>query len=67
MVRAYSSIATRKLVLQFILDSIDYNKRSIYLQEIISLGKINDVWRRALSAFLDNPTNNFTIQSPCKN
>jgi hypothetical protein len=67
MTRAYSSAATRKLVLQFILDSIDHNKRSLYLQEIISLGKVNDVWRKALSAFLNNPANDFSIQSPCVN
>ncbi|MDP4263572.1 MAG: hypothetical protein Q8941_13680 [Bacteroidota bacterium] len=55
MIRTYSSKATRKLIFQFIMENIDYQKRCLYLQEIISLGKVNDVWRRALSAFFDNP------------
>lgn len=55
MVRTYSSDARKKLALRFILDSIDYRKRCLYLQDIILLGKIDDVWRRALSQFFDIP------------
>ena len=54
MVYPYFSPASKKLVFQFIMEHIDYRKRCLYLQEIISMGKINDVWRRALMTFFDN-------------
>ncbi|MEO7923767.1 MAG: hypothetical protein ABIR30_08810 [Chitinophagaceae bacterium] len=55
MTRTYSSVATKKLALRFILENIDYRKRCLYLQEIISLGKINNEWQRALAVFFDTP------------
>jgi hypothetical protein len=67
MTPIYSSKASKKLVLRFILENIDYRKRSLYLQEIISLGKINDVWRRALAAFFDTPFHSTSVKSFCKN
>jgi hypothetical protein len=48
-----SSDTTKKLLLQVIEESADYYKRCSYLQEIIRLGKKDDVWRRALIAYLD--------------
>jgi hypothetical protein len=48
-----SSDTTKKLLLQFIEESADYSKRCSYLQKIIHLGKNDDVWRRALIAYLD--------------
>ncbi len=50
----YSSPATKKLLLQFVLENIDFRKRCLYLQEIIDMGKTNDVWRQALVTFLDS-------------
>ena len=67
MIQSNSSKATKKLALRFILENIDYRKRSLYLQEIISLGKINDVWRKALAAFFDTPFNSFSLKSFSKN
>ncbi|HLG38617.1 MAG TPA: hypothetical protein VI461_03075 [Chitinophagaceae bacterium] len=48
-----SSDTTKKLLLQFIKESADYYKRCSYLQEIIHMGKKDDVWRKALIAYLD--------------
>ncbi|RYG40718.1 MAG: hypothetical protein EOO01_26715 [Chitinophagaceae bacterium] len=62
-----TSKASKKLALRFILENIDYRKRSLYLQEIISLGKMNDVWRRALSAFFDTPFHAPAAKSLSKN
>lgn len=67
MIGAYSSTETKKLLFSFILENIDYHKRCLYMQEIISLGKEDDIWRRALIAFLDAPVNNFSQKIFCKN
>jgi hypothetical protein len=48
----YSDVSKR-LALRFILENIDYRKRCLYLQDIISLGKTGDVWRKALERFFD--------------
>lgn len=55
MRRQVSTYATKKLLINFVRESLDYRKRSLYLQEIISMGKENNVWRQALLAFLDTP------------
>jgi len=55
--RAISSIAVKKLAVQFVLDNIDYRKRCLYLQEIIYMSRANDVWRKALASFFDTPLN----------
>jgi hypothetical protein len=60
MINTYSSELTKKLALQFILENIEYRKKAIFLQEIISMSKLNDVWRQALAAFFDTPVNNFS-------
>ncbi|MGZ8524785.1 MAG: hypothetical protein ACXWV1_10175 [Chitinophagaceae bacterium] len=67
MIRNCTSKATKKLALGFILENIDYRKRSLYLQEIISLSRMNDVWRKALSTFFDTPLNNFSPKTFSKN
>jgi hypothetical protein len=51
MTLRYSSRAAKELVLQFVLDSIEQKKKSQYLQEIISLGKKENVWMRLLNEF----------------
>lgn len=50
-----TSIAAKKLAVQFVLDHIDYRKRCLYLQEIIGMSRANDVWRKALATFFDSP------------
>lgn len=55
MLRARSTSTTRKLVLRFVLDNLDYRKRSLYLQEIINMGKKEECWRKALLTFFDTP------------
>jgi hypothetical protein len=55
MILINSSDATKKLVLRFILDNVDYRKRCVYLQEIIAMGRIKKVWKQALLSFLDTP------------
>lgn len=49
----YSS--TRQLVLLYVLDNIELRKRSVYLQDIIKMGKINHVWDKVLQKFLSSP------------
>ncbi|HEV7783372.1 MAG TPA: hypothetical protein VGO58_18985 [Chitinophagaceae bacterium] len=61
------SNAAKKLVLQFILENIDYRKKCAYLQEIISLGKINDTWRQTLSLFFDTQLQYATTRVFSKN
>jgi len=67
MIRTYSSQTTKELAVRFVLENIDYRKRCLYLQEIISMGRENDVWRQALSAFLDTPPNKLSIKAFSKN
>ncbi|MBL7740629.1 MAG: hypothetical protein JNK14_15535 [Chitinophagaceae bacterium] len=67
MIRTQSTPATKKLVLYFILENIDYKKRCQYLQEIISMGKANDAWRKALLLFFDTPFNTPPLKAFNKN
>jgi len=67
MTRLYSSEASKKLVLRYILDNIDYRKRCLYLQEIISLSKLKDVWRKALISYFDSPLNEHSLIAFSKN
>ena len=67
MIRTYSSQTTKELAVRFVLENIDYRKRCLYLQEIISMGKENDIWRQALTAFLDTPPNKFSNKAFSKN
>jgi len=67
MIRTNSSPAAKKLLLRFILENIDYRKRSLYLQEIISLSRLNDVWRKALTSFFDTPATNISLKVFSKN
>jgi len=48
-----SSKTAKLLALRFVLQNIDHKKRCAYLQEIISLGKKDDIWRQALTQFFD--------------
>jgi hypothetical protein len=67
MTSIYSTDATKKLALRYLLENIDYRKRCLYLQEIISLGKTNDLWRQALVAFLSTPVDIFTLKGFSRN
>jgi hypothetical protein len=67
MMVLYSSNVTKKLAVRFVLDNIDYRKKCLYLQEIISLGKIKDVWRQALISYLDTPFDNLSLKVFSKN
>lgn len=58
-----SSDASKQLVLKFVLESIDYRKRSLYLQEIISMGRVNQVWLKALHTFFDTPFEKISLAS----
>ena len=67
MIPAYSSQTTKELAVRFVLDNIDYRKRCLYLQEIISMGRENDVWRQALTAFFDTSPTKFSLKAFSKN
>jgi hypothetical protein len=62
-----SSKAIKTLALRFILENIDHHKRCLFLQEIISLSKGNDVWRQALSAFFKTPLNSSAMNAFSEN
>jgi hypothetical protein len=55
MTLKYSSRAAKELVLQFVLDSIEQRKKSVYLQEIISMGKKDQMWIHFLNAYFRKP------------
>jgi hypothetical protein len=55
MLRSHGTVVSKKLVLRFVLEHIDYRKRSLYLQEIIKMGRKEPCWRSALLAFFDTP------------
>jgi len=63
MTPIHSSTATKKLALKFVLDNIDYRKRCLYLQEIIGLGRINNVWLKVLNTFLSTPPAHFKLDN----
>ncbi len=67
MTSIYASDATKKLALRYLLENIDYRKRCMYLQEIISLGRVNDIWRQALTAFLNTPADDCSPSAFSKN
>lgn len=67
MTRINSTSEAKKLVLRFVMENIDYRKRSLYLQEIISMSRVNDVWRKALAAFFDTPAARPTLKTFSKN
>ena len=67
MTSIYSSDETKRLALRYLLENIDYRRRCLYLQEIISLGRKNDVWRQALTAYLNTPVDKFSLRKVCKN
>jgi hypothetical protein len=67
MTGTHSSETTNQLLLLFIFENIDYRKRCLFLQEIISLSKVNDIWRQALAAFFDPSDNNFSLNAFSKN
>jgi hypothetical protein len=67
MMNACSNEATKKLVVRYVLSDIDYKKRSLYLQEIIAMGRKDNLWMRALSAFFDSPMDHATTKAFSKN
>ena len=67
MIPVFSSTVTKKLVLQFAQQNIDFRKRSIYLQEIITIGKTNEVWIKALKIFFDTPLSKNSLKAFSKN
>ncbi len=67
MTRLHTNDERKKLALQFILQHADYRKRCAYLQEIIAMGREDDLWRRALLSFFDTPVSPAAFRRPGKN
>ncbi|MDZ4794447.1 MAG: hypothetical protein SGI83_09240 [Bacteroidota bacterium] len=67
MIRNYSATASKRLALKSILDNIEYKKKCKYLQQIIAMGKKNDVWTQALKVFFDTPYKSYSFRYQCKN
>lgn len=63
----FSSNATRKLAFRFILESIDYRKKCMGLQDIISQSKLYEIWRQALLTFFEIPVNSQSFKPFSKN
>ncbi len=55
MLSPYTTPISKQLVLRYVLENLDFRKRSLYLQEIIHIGKKEECWRKALIAFFDTP------------
>lgn len=67
MVNSASSKATKELLFSFILENLEYRKKCLYLQEIVSLGKADNIWQKALLAFFDSPMKLDSPATFCKN
>ena len=67
MISTYYSDVRKKLAFRFILENIDYRKICVYLQDIIALGKTDDVWRKALDRFFDIPFKCLPFKMSSKN
>ena len=67
MTTTNNSEATKKLAFRFIMENIEYRKKCQYIQEIIALGKENNIWWKALNIFLDRSANNFSFKTFSKN
>jgi len=55
MTRLLPGDARKKLVVQFILQHADYRKRCQSLQEVISICRRDEGWKKILLASLDIP------------
>jgi len=67
MIILYPQDERKKLALRFLLQHAEYKKRCRYLQEIIQMGRRDDLWRRALLAFLDTPVGSTAFRRPGMN
>lgn len=67
MVNSESSKATKELLFSFVLENLEYRKKCLYLQEIVSMGKSDNVWQKALLAFFDTPLKTNPPAAFCKN
>lgn len=54
MTSKYSSHASKQLIVQYVLENIEYKKRCRYLQEIVSLSKENEILGKMLTRFFGN-------------
>lgn len=55
MAHIYTSTATKKLLLQYVMENIEIRKRSNDLLEIILIGKKHHVWMKALNQYFEVP------------
>ena len=67
MISTYYSDIRKKLAFRFILENIEYRKLCLYMQDIISFGKTDDVWRKALDRFFDIPFKSLSRKTFSKN
>ena len=67
MISTYYSDIRKKLAFRFILENIEYRKLCLYMQDVISFGKTDDVWRKALDRFFDIPFKSLSRKTFSKN
>ncbi len=67
MINVSSSETAIKLVTLHIRSEEDIKKRSLYLQEIVSMSRKEQLWLRALSAYFGSPMELPSLRALCKN
>jgi len=67
MINVSSSETAIKLVTIHFRSEEDIKKRSLYLQEIISMSRKERLWLRALSAYFGSPMELPSLRALCKN
>ena len=67
MVSFRSTYTSKKLLIRFILDSIDFRKRSVYLQEMIAWGKTDEGWKNILLSYFETASVRFSAVKFCPN
>ena len=67
MTNIISSKTTKQLAFRFILQHIDYRKRCLFLQEIISLAKRDEISKHILTRFFDVPLKTIPLKEFNKN
>jgi hypothetical protein len=63
----YSSHASKQLILQYVLENIEFKKRSRYLQEIVTMSKDNEILGKMLTNFFGSGLKKNPLKAFCKN
>ncbi|HUR66313.1 MAG TPA: hypothetical protein VMZ03_08160 [Chitinophagaceae bacterium] len=67
MTLKYTSQASKELILQYVLENIEFRKKCRYLQEIITLSKDNEILSKMLTDFFEKKFKKNPLKAFCKN